>query len=220
MFWLARLHPNSRFFLWQPWLLRWPLWCLWKDVSWPCMQHLLAQPPTPTKEQADSHGGHWGAASWSWEPGSHPFLGLLQNGNLRKQLLLIGQENYILIGCLLTLQCNFWSQQNVESLERWCCVPKCGVSLVRRITGKGRATWAMLLDPFRTPSFINCGTHQLLLPFGTCDVTFLFTQEEGPTWFILWRGRKGRKNSMWEPRDPKLGPTFVHLGCWNSRVSV
>lgn len=88
-----------------------------------------------------------------------PFLGLLQNGNLRKQLLLIGQENYILIGCLLTLQCNFWSQQNVESLEWWCCVPKCGISLVRRITGKGRATWAMLLDPFKTPSFINCGTH-------------------------------------------------------------
>lgn len=35
--------------------LGWPLWCLRKGVSWSCMQHHLAQPPTPTKDQEDSH---------------------------------------------------------------------------------------------------------------------------------------------------------------------
>lgn len=196
--------------------LGWPLWCLRKGVSWSCMQHHLVQSHTPTKDQEDSHGRTLGCCFLVLISLRHACIPLLPGNPSKwesKKKVIINRARK---SHLLAFQCNFWSQQNDGSLERWCCIPNCGVSLVRKRTGKGEQRGQCCLTISGPLLLLTMAPTNSCLPFWTYGVNFLFTQEEGPTWFILWRGRKGGKKSMWEPQDPKLGPTFVHLGCWNS----
>lgn len=200
--------------------LGWPLWCLRKGVSWSCIQHHLVQSHTPIKDQEDSHGRTLGCCFLVLISLRHACTPLLPGNPSKwesKKKVIINRARK---SHLLAFQCNFWSQQNVGSLERWCCIPNCGVSLVRKRTGKGGATWAMLFDHFRTPTSINYGTHQLLPSFLNLWRKFSFHPGGGSHMIYLMKRQKGREEKHVGTAGPKVRSYFCASRLLKLRFSV
>lgn len=80
--------------------------------------------------------------------------------------------------------------------------------------------WAMLLDPFRTPSFINYGTHQLLPSFLNLWRKFSFHPGGGSHMINLMKRQKGREEKHVGTTGPKVRSYFCASRLLKLRFSV